>query len=51
MVQYTDLFTPHHIATLVEWFEEKGELLIQMALRDLYTPFLNPARQGRIYLF
>ena len=32
MFNYTDLFTPHHIAVLVDWLREKGELLLQIEL-------------------
>jgi hypothetical protein len=31
-MKYTDLFTPHHLATLVDWLAEKGQLLVQIEL-------------------
>lgn len=30
MIKYTDLFTPHHIAVLVDWLEEKGEFCVEI---------------------
>jgi len=30
MLKYTDLFTPHHIAVLADWLEEKGELCVEI---------------------
>jgi hypothetical protein len=32
MFNYKDLFTAHHIATLADWFEEKGEVFLQIEL-------------------
>lgn len=32
-MNYKDLFTPHHIALLVDWFNEKGELCV-----EIYVP-------------
>lgn len=31
-MNYTELFTPHHIATLSDWLEEKGQILVQVEL-------------------
>ncbi len=31
-MKYTELFSPHHLATLVDWLEEKGQLLLQIEL-------------------
>jgi hypothetical protein len=33
MFNYTELFTPHHIAVLVDWLGEKGELCV-----EIYAP-------------
>lgn len=32
MFNYAGLFTPHHIATLADWLEEKGELFLEIEL-------------------
>jgi hypothetical protein len=32
MPKYTELFTPHHIATLADWLKEKGEVFVQIEL-------------------
>jgi hypothetical protein len=29
-MNYTELFTPHHIAVLVDWFAEKPELCVEL---------------------
>ena len=31
-MNYTELFTPHHIATLADWLEEKGQIFLQIEL-------------------
>jgi len=31
-VDHRDLFTPHHVATLADWLEEKGQLFVQIEL-------------------
>ena len=31
-MNYRDLFTPHHIATLVDWLQERGQLFVQIEL-------------------
>ncbi len=33
-MKYTELFTPHHIAELVDWFAEKPELCV-----EIYIPY------------
>lgn len=30
MMKYTELFTPHHIAVLVDWFAERPELCVEL---------------------
>lgn len=30
MLNFKDLFTPHHIAVLVDWLDEKGELCVEI---------------------
>jgi hypothetical protein len=29
-LRYKELFTPHHVALLVDWFEEKSELCVEV---------------------
>lgn len=30
MLKFKDLFTPHHIAVLFDWLDEKGELCVEI---------------------